>query len=102
MDEMNDMSASTDVAAVELWATRLRCPQIHSQAGQMIKAPLDGFAWSAVLIVRPAEDRRSTVRLFVHLHVGPDPVRAVQTRRDLQQPFGPQYAVVAAPAGDSV
>ena len=30
----DDISASADVAAVGLWATRLRCPQIH-QPGRL-------------------------------------------------------------------
>ena len=29
----DDISASADVAAVGLWATRLCCPQIHQPAG---------------------------------------------------------------------
>src|ERR1043166_8164887 len=83
-----------------LWATLLRCPQIHRLVSR--RAELSGVrdiigasGWiKARKAARPIEDGEPPVRIFVHPHRGADIVLAVALRRNLQAAPAPGHAVV--------
>src|SRR5512147_183189 len=91
------------VAAVGLWGTRKRCPQVHGRTGSRSgsggqRTGIDDPALRVVVgeAVRPPKHRQPTVWVFVDADLGPDEVRTQRRRRDLQGELFPLDGVVVA------
>jgi hypothetical protein len=86
-----------------LWATRLRCPQIHRLLGRRadssdLRDDIVGasFRIKAGEAARAVEDGEPAVRVLMHAHGGADIVVAMALRRNLQTAAVPGDAIVGA------
>lgn len=91
------------VAAVGLWGTRKRCPQVHRRTGSRSgsggqRTGIDDPALRVVVgeAVRPPKHRQPTVRVFVDADLVPDEVRTQRRPWDLQGEAFPLDGVVVA------
>src|SRR5512132_2727728 len=98
-----ELTASVVVAAVGLWGSRQRYPQIHSRAGGRSgsggQRMIDDRSAFGIVVgepARPPEDRQPAVRVFVDAHLGAHEVRTQRRRRDLQGEPLPFDGVVVA------